>query len=699
MAHTSPSPFAQHAAQAVEHGLSALPIVPNEKRPYIKRWEERCNSRFSSAQIRNLMSQFPGAGIGVATGCPIGGPGSKFLVAIDIDRDEPVDEIRKLILNRQKEEKRKSIVAKRGSRGLTIFCVANDALISRKFADDAGMVVEILSKGRQTVIPPSVHPDGQSYEWVDGVSLLNRGLDTLPLLNDKIVAEIEMLVAGENRASPDLETLSELPDHLHAHANSLSAPPRSSIQYHGNGRFTDVNMTYPGNLNETLSVMAAKAAKWNFDHARLNDEGRAEAMTGAVEEAFIALESSEREELWDLGEQQLEFEKQYDSAVKKGKAEWGWSESSHEQPANDDDPVAFNVIRPSEFSDTEIPAREWLVNGWIPKGSVTILAGDGGTGKTLIAHQLMTACATGNSWLGLQTEQCKAFAIFCEDSERELMIRQASINQMFDVKASDLAHMGFLSRVGQDNILMRFNGGNNGKPTPLWERLRDHCVMSGVQLVVIDTASDTFGGNEIYRTHVRQFISGALNRLATDIDGTVLLCAHPSVHGMEKGSGYSGSTAWNNSVRSRLYLSRLSEKDEKDDPDALNKRLLSKKKLNYGPVGEEMELTWSDGVFARSGDISPEQVAVTIEEDSILFLSCMDILLERGQRMSDSVNAGDTFAPKMMAEMDQSGGIGIPRLTRAMKHLVSGGRIKKEMIGPKSKAVRSLSRVDRAAEK
>jgi RecA-family ATPase len=692
MTHSSLSPFAQYAESAIEHGLSPLPIVPSEKRPHIKRWQKYCDSRFSSTHIRSLKKQFSDAGIGLATGCPIGGAGSNCLVAVDIDRDEPVDEIRKLILDRQTDGRRQTIVAKRGSRGITIFCVADGVLKSRKFADGAGMVVEILSKGRQTVIPPSVHPDGQPYEWVDGVSLLNRDLHTLPLLTDDIVTEIEMLVAGEDRASLDARNVSEPFDQESAMVNRL-------VRYHGSGRFTGVKMSYPGNVNETLTVMAAKSAKWNHDHDQLTDKGRAEATSGMVQEALTALDKSGLQESWDQDKQLLEAETQYDSAVRKGKTEWGWTESSHKKPANDDDPVAFNVIRPSEFSDTEIPAREWLVNGWIPKGSVTILAGDGGTGKTLIAHQLMTACATGNSWLGLETEQCKPFAMFCEDSERELNIRQASINRMFDVQASDLAHMGFLSRVGQDNILMGFNGGDHGKPTPLWDRLRDHCVESGIKLVVVDTASDTFGGNEIIRAHVRQFISGALNKLAMDIDGTVLLCTHPSVHGMEKGSGYSGSTAWNNSVRSRLYLSRFKVEEEKADPENLDKRRLSKKKSNYGSVGEEIELKWSRGVFERLGEVSPEQVAVTIEADSQRFLTCMDVLSDREQRMSNSINAGDTFAPKMMAEMEQSGGLGVQRLKRAMNHLVDVGKIKTENIGTKSRPVRSLVRVDRDAEK
>ena len=62
-----------------------------------------------------------------------------------------------------------------------------------------------------------------------------------------------------------------------------------------------------------------------------------------------------------------------------------------------------------------------------------------------------------------------------------------------------------------------------------------------------------------------------------------MLLAHPSLTGMNTGTGTSGSTAWNNSVRSRLYLDRVRESGIEPDPDA---RVLRTMKSNYGPVGD-----------------------------------------------------------------------------------------------------------------
>jgi hypothetical protein len=45
------------------------------------------------------------------------------------------------------------------------------------------------------------------------------------------------------------------------------------------------------------------------------------------------------------------------------------------------------------------PTREWLVADMIPMNTVTLLYGDGGTGKSLLALQLAVSTALGRLWL------------------------------------------------------------------------------------------------------------------------------------------------------------------------------------------------------------------------------------------------------------------------------------------------------------
>ena len=54
----------------------------------------------------------------------------------------------------------------------------------------------------------------------------------------------------------------------------------------------------------------------------------------------------------------------------------------------------------SDLADQPVPERDWLVPGLVPSGTVTLLGGDGGTGKSLVTLQLAAAIALGTPWLG-----------------------------------------------------------------------------------------------------------------------------------------------------------------------------------------------------------------------------------------------------------------------------------------------------------
>jgi len=142
-------------------------------------------------------------------------------------------------------------------------------------------------------------------------------------------------------------------------------------------------------------------------------------------------------------------------------------------------------------------------------------------------------------------------------------------------------------RVGYENTLSRLDRKEwRMTPTPLFSRILEHCLSEGVQYVVIDTATQTFAGNQNDEQQVVQFCN-QLRRLAVAIQGVVLITKHPSVAGRALGTGESGSVSWNNSVRSRLYMHR-----DKD------KRLtLAAKKSNYGPADLELPIRWERGAY------------------------------------------------------------------------------------------------------
>ncbi len=102
--------------------------------------------------------------------------------------------------------------------------------------------------------------------------------------------------------------------------------------------------------------------------------------------------------------------------------------------------------------------------------------------------------------------------------------------------------------------------------------------------MLIDSLHDVFSGNENFRPEARAFVQG-MAKIATMINGAVVVLAHPSLSGLDRGIGTSGSTAWNNAVRSRLYLTLPDTPAIARDTEI---RLLTTVKANYSRAGREI---------------------------------------------------------------------------------------------------------------
>lgn len=251
--------------------------------------------------------------------------------------------------------------------------------------------------------------------------------------------------------------------------------------------------------------------------------------------------------------------------------------------------IEFETVNPASWDGKEVPRREWMVERAIVKGSVCLLAGDGGIGKSLCAQQLCTSAALGRPWLGLSTIPGRALFFSCEDDRDEMWRRQYDICRSLGVSLGDVGEAGLelAPRLGFDNTLSRLDRKEwKMVVTDLFVRMVERCRDLGVSYVVIDTATQTFAGNQNDEQQVVQFCN-QLRRLAVAIQGCVIITKHPSVAGRALGTGESGSVSWSNSVRSRLYLHR----------DKNDQTVLKTMKSNYGKIGDTIPLIWERGCF------------------------------------------------------------------------------------------------------
>lgn len=344
---------------------------------------------------------------------------------------------------------------------------------------------------------------------------------------------------------------------------------------------------------------------------------------------------------------------------------------------------AVNILDPISLQGKPVPVRSWIVESWIPDRNVTSLGGDGGTGKTLLGQQLITAAATGKPWLGHPVKRCRTLAVFCEDDADELHMRQDSINRHYDIGFGDLEDVKWMPVVEQNNALATFPEFGAIEPSAMYLQIQRVALEFGAEIILLDSLHDLYLGNENHRGQVRQFVS-LLRSLAIEIGGAVVLTMHPSLSGLSSGSGMSGSTGWNNAVRSRLYLYR-------DDDDAdQDHRTLARRKANYARAEDQMIVRYSDGVFVRDDEPSGIVGAIHQRNAETVFLEALDTLAKQGVEVSE-IRQGQ-YAPKVMARMPQTNGYKQNQLDRAMVSLFGSGQIELEHYGPPSRRRRRIIR-------
>lgn len=345
-----------------------------------------------------------------------------------------------------------------------------------------------------------------------------------------------------------------------------------------------------------------------------------------------------------------------------------------------DDPLTVSA---ATFHGKPIPPREWLVRDWIPGREVTLLYGDGGTGKSLVALQLAVSVALATkrnlqTWLGLPVLAGKAVYIGAEDEQDEMMRRLADILQSEGAEFRDLDNLEIKSLAGEDALLAEEQRDKPLATSPLYQRIERTLRRHQPTVLVLDTLSDMYPANENDRAKVKQF-GNLLKRLALKYDCAVMMLAHPSRDGMNTGRGDSGSTAWNGAARSRLYLEFPKLDDGAIDTSC---RVLSNKKINFASAGASMNLTWNDGCFVAQLSETPLDRKAKSEKAERVFLA----LLRQYTDIGDVPTASKTAL--VFSRDDDCEGVRKRGFERAQINLLKTGAIEIYEEGPPSRRMK-----------
>ena len=235
-------------------------------------------------------------------------------------------------------------------------------------------------------------------------------------------------------------------------------------------------------------------------------------------------------------------------------------------------PLAWGVL-----GQSEPPERQWAIPGWLGIGYMTLLAGAGGVGKTLLAQQLASSLATGDPFLHQPDKPLKVLLWAGEDDANELWRRQWQIARgnarLLTEYAPNLIVESF---AGKDCTLVETIYGKLIS-TPMLQELQEQVADYQADVVILDNVARLYGGDENNRHQVTTFVNLASGACNAHHATAQLLLSHPA---KVAGSEYAGSTAWEAAVRSRWFFGRTMPDDDTPPVDD-SIRFLSRRKSNY----------------------------------------------------------------------------------------------------------------------
>lgn len=329
------------------------------------------------------------------------------------------------------------------------------------------------------------------------------------------------------------------------------------------------------------------------------------------------------------------------------------------------------------------PARQWAIPHWLGIGHITLLAGPGGVGKTLLAQQLGAAMAVGERFLEAAERKLRVLMWAGEDEPDELWRRQYQIAGDAGRLLTEYGNLIVESYAGRDCALAEPVFGSV-QPTPMLEELADQVSDYDADVVILDNLARLYGGNENERHPVTQFlawVTGACNRRKPT---AVLLLSHPA---KATGSEYAGSTAWEAAVRSRWYFGRTLPDEEKGegetDPDV---RYLSRRKSNYSAL-DTLKLKYDHAYgLLRVGSDPAKDPSVTRfrathpAHAEQLLLDALAKLVHQGVATSDS-KRHPNFLVRVMLDRSLADRFQERPLTDALYRLMDAGKVIRKPVG------------------
>jgi hypothetical protein len=171
------------------------------------------------------------------------------------------------------------------------------------------------------------------------------------------------------------------------------------------------------------------------------------------------------------------------------------------------------------------------------------------------------------------------------------------------------------------------------------------------------------------------------------------MVAHPSLAGINSGSGLSGSTDWHNGPRARLYMATPKDADDKAIGADLHTVTVMKSQFSAA-AGTVYQLRRENGAFTYlgkegGGGTLYDRAAADAKAERT-FLTLLQRFEEQGRHVSPRPSA--SFAPAVFEREADADGVTKKAFARAMSKLLNETKIHiGETEGPPSKRYQKLT--------
>jgi hypothetical protein len=266
------------------------------------------------------------------------------------------------------------------------------------------------------------------------------------------------------------------------------------------------------------------------------------------------------------------------------------------------------------FSDMEVPGpRRYLLKDLILAAYVTLLYGDGGVAKSLLALAVAIAVAGGSGkWLGREVESCPVLYVDFEldSKEQARRVYQLCRGRGLDTPPEDLLYMSALGHPAREAF------------TAALEACKEH----GVGLMVVDSLGPALQGDAEAARDVIGFFQKSIEPFRAE-GIAILIIDHQSR--LQQGQSYQSKGAFGSVFKTNLARSVIQAQATERGEGTLTVRL-RQKKHNFGPLTEPFGVKLSFTEEAVSLEVVELDASELAEEATLNATDRVKLALENG---------------------------------------------------------------------